>query len=237
MRKLRTIWKSTPGNLDPNHLLDPLFSDNHYGIPTIDGQSTPLSIDWSLTFDAYRSVVRKHLALPAGRGLVTFFTADYRFEQLWTSPSRFLGYMTPKHVSLTPDFSLYTDHPRAVHLWNIFRSRWLGAYWQRSGLQIVPTVTWADLKSYDYCFLGLPSEAVLAVSTVGVLRRKATVLLWAQGYAEMVRRLRPVQVICSGAIPLGFTSSVPLLQLQPFTSRFNTQRAPFRAGSRSPVIQ
>lgn len=190
------------------------------GFPEISGTSDPVTVDWSVTFDAYRTKVRGKKALPEGRGVVHFFTEDYRFEQLWTSPDRFLGYMTPEHWCLTPDFSLYTDHPPAVHLWNLFRSRWLGAYWQREGLRVIPTVSWAGTKSHDYCFLGLPQEAVLAVSTVGVLKSQVATKLWKLGFQEMVSRLKPVQVVCCGALPKEFDAGVPVVHLKTFYSKF-----------------
>lgn len=219
MRPLNTKWKSSPGNFDPNHTLEPMASGNVWGIPDVKGMEEPVAVSWSLTFDAYRTKVRSKQVLPTG-GLVTFFTEDYRFEQLWTSPDRFLTYMTPEHWALTPDFSLYTDHPPSVHLWNIFRSRWLGAYWQREGLRIIPTVGWASEESYTYCFLGLPKKAVLAVSTVGCLVKKDARRLWMLGFSEMVKQLEPIQVLCYGNVPEELRTEVSVTVLAPFHSRF-----------------
>lgn len=217
---MRTAWKSTPGNFDPNHLTDPLYSANEWGIPEVAGVTGPIAAQWSLTFDTVRARVRGGRALPDGLGVVTFFTDDYRFEPVWVSPDRFLGYMPREHWALTPDFSLYTDHPPAVHLWNVFRSRWLGAYWQREGQQVVPTVSWAGPAGYDYCFLGLPGRSVLAVSTVGVLKDRGATRLWIDGFHEMVYRLEPTQVLCCGALPAGFTTTTPVAVLEPFHARF-----------------
>jgi hypothetical protein len=228
VRPLNTAWKSTPGNFDPNHLGDCLWSDNEWGIPVIAGVSEPIEPAWSLTFDAFRSRVRRHSQLPPGNGVVTFFTADYRFEQCWTSPDRFLAYMDPVHWALTPDFSLYTDHPPAVHLWNLYRSRWLGAYWQRGGLRVIPTVSWALQDSYKYSFAGLPCRSVLAVSTIGVLKNSVTRERWICGFSAMASRLEPIQVLCCGALPKGFTTQVPIVALETFQARF---AVPTRAGS------
>jgi hypothetical protein len=218
MRPINTGWKSTPGNFDPNHTMDPMQSDNELGIPEIAAIAESIHFDWTHTFDDYRTIVRQKRLLPDGLGLVNFFTEDYRFEQLWTSPSKFLTYMSALHWAATPDFSLYTDHPPAVHIWNIFRSRWLGAYWQRGGLQIIPTVSWATPESYDYCFLGLPKHSVLAVSTVGVLKDREARRLWVLGFDEMCIQLEPMQVICYGAFPPGYVTRVPHQILTPFSN-------------------
>lgn len=73
---------------------------------------------------------------------------------------------------LTPDFSLYTDMPKAMMIWNTYRSRLLGWFWQQEGLTVIPTVSWADEDSFNFAFDGLPLNATLAVSTVGVKRAK-----------------------------------------------------------------
>jgi hypothetical protein len=221
LRPLRTTWKSTPGNFDPLHTQAPSWSENCWGIPEVRGTTEPLAPQWSLTFDALRTEVRRKRSLPAGQGVVTFFTEDYRFEQLWTSPDRFLTYMDTGNWALTPDFSLYTDWPPAVHLWQIYRSRWLGQYWQDKGLKVIPTVSWASPSSYEYCFLGLPRHSVLAVSTIGVLKHQDTRTLWEAGFRHMVETLSPIQVLCCGALPSGFDPGVSVTHLVPFHAKFS----------------
>lgn len=223
MRPIRRQWKSTPGNFDPNHLRDPLPSSNDLGMPDIAGVTEVPEFAWARNFDEMRTIVKRQRVLPEGDGLVHFFTEDYRFEQLWTTPGKFPGYMPPEHWCLTPDFSVYTDHPRPVHIWNIFRARWLGAHWQRAGLRVIPTVTWAGRDSYDYCFEGLPEDSVLAVSTVGVLRDTAATALWTRGMAEMQKRLRPRHAICYGQLPADFSMTAPHQILRPFYERFTSQ--------------
>lgn len=200
-------------------------SDNEWKIPSIAPTDEDVRFDWTHTFDDYRTLVRKGRPIPSGLGLVNFFTDDYRFEQLWTDPKKFLTYMDRSHWATTPDFSLYTDHPPAVHLWNVFRARYLGAFWQREGLKIIPTVGWAGPASYDYCFLGLPKRSTLAIATVGVLKNRTARILWECGYNEMVTRLKPTFVVCYGLFPDGFTTRVPHQILAPFHSKFWAQTA------------
>lgn len=51
---------------------------------------------------------------------------------------------------LTPDYSLYADMPRAVQLYNVFRNRWRGAYWQAQGLTVIPTISWSVPKNDEF---------------------------------------------------------------------------------------
>ncbi|MGQ7329867.1 DUF4417 domain-containing protein, partial [Streptococcus suis] len=69
---------------------------------------------------------------------------------------------------LTPDFSLYQDMPIAMQIWNVYRSRLIGQMMQNYGCTVIPTVSWSRHESFVFCFDGLPRNATLAVSTIGV---------------------------------------------------------------------
>ena len=99
---------------------------------------------------------------------------------------------------LTPDFSLYLDMPAAMKIWNTYRNRALGAYWQTSGLTVIPTVSWAEPASYTYCFDGLPKDATLAVSTNGCHRDTNATNTWRDGMTELLNRLTPSHLIIYG---------------------------------------
>lgn len=58
----------------------------------------------------------------------------------------------------TPDYSLYADMPIPMLIWNTYRSRFLGAYYQAEGVKIIPTVSWSLENSFDFCFAGLPKK-------------------------------------------------------------------------------
>ena len=96
---------------------------------------------------------------------------------------------------MTPDFSMYTEMPTALQLYNCFRNRWVGAFLQSKGVTVLPTVRWGDLESFNYCFDGIEKGCIVAVSTVGLRNDKANFLL---GYNEMFRRIHPEAVICYG---------------------------------------
>ena len=59
---------------------------------------------------------------------------------------------------LSPDFSLFTNMPRALQIESVFKNRWCGAFWQSKGLKVIPTVSWSDEKSFDFCFEGMPDK-------------------------------------------------------------------------------
>ena len=69
---------------------------------------------------------------------------------------------------------------------------------QNSDLTVIPTVTWADPRTYDFCFDGLPKFSTLSISTIGVRRRRTALKIWQQGVDEVIRRLKPVQLLIYG---------------------------------------
>lgn len=127
-----------------------------------------------------------------------FFIDDYQFERLWQRPDAYLDVLKPYKCVLTPDFSLYMDMPDAMQQWNRYRSAALGNYWQRNGITVVPTLSWAQPSSYGFCFKGLPRHSTVATSTVGVARDEAAQAVWRDGMREAMKRLEPRRVLLYG---------------------------------------
>lgn len=127
-----------------------------------------------------------------------FFIDDYQFERVWTSPERYTEVLRGFRCVLTPDFSLYMDMPDAMQRWNRYRSQALGLWWQRQGLKVVPTLSWAEPESYAFCFDGIPRRSTVAVSTVGVKGDPAALAVWRDGMSEAMGRLAPRRVLLYG---------------------------------------
>lgn len=64
---------------------------------------------------------------------VHFFVDDYRFKGIYDNPERTLRKYRQYAFLLSPDFSLYVDMPIEEQFYNVFRNRWVGAYWQSLG--------------------------------------------------------------------------------------------------------
>ena len=132
---------------------------------------------------------------------VHFFVDDYQFLRLWNNPDAYLAMMKRFDTVCTPDFSTYTDFPKALQIYNHYRKHWLGAYWQQHGINVIPTISWSDHESYDWCFDGEPVGGAVAVSAVGSSNSAATKQLFIDGYREMMDRLKPSQIIFYGRVP------------------------------------
>lgn len=127
-----------------------------------------------------------------------FFVDDYQFERVWADPVRYEQHLRGYDLVLTPDFSLYMDMPLPMQAWNSYRSKAVGLVWQSDGLAVVPTLSWAQPETYAFCFEGIPEDATVAVSTVGVKGNAGALAVWRDGMAEAMRRLHPKRVLLYG---------------------------------------
>ena len=132
---------------------------------------------------------------------VHFFLDDYQFNRVWTDADRYIPMLQRFKYVLTPDFSLYTDFPKALQIYNHYRKHWLGAYWQMHGINVIPTICWSNRESFEWCFDGEPTQSVVAVSSVGTQNNKEKKQCFLDGYHEMVERLQPTQIIFYGRVP------------------------------------
>ena len=193
MQSTAETWQTRPGSYDATHAEQLFPSDNAYDIPDL--PAVPLSVTphWLVP---YGQRLRSNGGL--SDGAVHFFLDDYRFETVWSRPNKALQHLSKYQTLLTPDFSIYADYPRALQIWNVYRSRWCGALWTSLGFVVIPTVSWATSDTYDFCFAGLPQHSLLGVSTVGTWKDLATQQHFLTGFAEMVPRLMPLRVLCYG---------------------------------------
>lgn len=129
---------------------------------------------------------------------VHFFLDDYQYERLWNAPERYLTCLSRYGGVLAPDFSLYADMPKAMQIWNTYRNRLLAAWLQHNGVYVIPTVSWSDHKSYEFCFDGLPIGGTFALSTIGTQKSIRSKLLFEQGYKQFLRRCKPNALVVYG---------------------------------------
>lgn len=124
---------------------------------------------------------------------IHFFMDDCKFERVWRYPEHYITRLKQYKYVLSPDFSLYTNMPIAMQIYNTFRRRWCSAYWQTNGLTVIPAVTWGDERSFDFCFDGIEKNSTVAVSTLGSKKTKEAFL---KGFVQMCQRITPEKVLC-----------------------------------------
>lgn len=129
---------------------------------------------------------------------IHFFVDDYQFERVWNNPEKYVGILADYDCILSPDFSLYMDMPMPMKIWNVYRSRQVGAYYQSRGLRVIPTISWAEKETFEFCFKGIPKGSIVAISTIGVKQNEDARKIWEDGVAEMIRQIEPSTIIVYG---------------------------------------
>lgn len=150
---------------------------------------------------------------------VHFFTYDYVFMRLWTHRMKYLSMLQQFQAVMTPDFSLYTDWPMIVNVWNHYRKHLIGAWMQSNGIVVYPTIGWSDHNSYAWCFDGEPHGSTVCVSSVGTQKSKESARLFMDGYEQMIQILEPKTILFYGKVPQECTGNI--VKIKPFYSKFD----------------
>lgn len=165
--------------------------------PIVRRQEIPV-IQKVISFGDTRSRDKRAECLPY---LVHFFKEDACFEYLFGKPGstpeeRAIARLSQYAAVCSPDFSLYPEMPLSEQKHQVFKNRWCAARWQKDfDLNVVPTVSWADERSFEFCFEGLPTHATVVVSTVGSHQYPQEFL---RGYDRMLEILEPNLIFCYG---------------------------------------
>ena len=78
------------------------------------------------------------------------------------------------------------------------RSRQIGAYYQSKGIKVIPTISWAEPETYEFCFRGIPEGSVVSISTIGVKRDPDALKIWTDGVTAMIERIKPSAILIYG---------------------------------------
>lgn len=160
-----------------------------YNIPIIKKQDIDIN---NLQLIAF-SEIRKQGKIFDKMKTIHFFIHDYKFNNIYYEPAKYLKKLSRFKAVLTPDYSLYSDMPKAIQISNVFKNRWCGAYWKSKGLTVIPTISWGLSNSYEFCFDGIEQGAIVAISTLGCRKSK---LNFMRGYDKMLEQIKPKAIIC-----------------------------------------
>jgi hypothetical protein len=141
--------------------------------------------------------------MSSDQAILAFYVDDYRFESLWSEPDRYVMKFLNAGIrkAISPNFSLWTDDPQAMRIWNTYRSRWLGRYMQEAGMRILPDVNWALESDFGYCFAGIPSGCDVSVQMNTIrAKNKEEVSNFIAGITEFVKQCRPSRILFYGGV-------------------------------------
>jgi hypothetical protein len=212
-----TRWRVQPGRIDALNTRWIWPGACEFGIPAL----KPCSFE-PTSLEAWHDPRSRRRAAKNG-GAIHFFLDDYRFERVWAHPETALDRVLEVGAALTPDFSLWPEMPLVAQIWQVYRSRWCGAYWQHHGVQVIPTAQWSTEESYDFAFDGLPRHSTIAVSSVGVMQNKQSQQRYRAGLLELVTRCEPTLLVSYGPMPPN-CADLPLPPVREFPTFWSHRR-------------
>lgn len=129
---------------------------------------------------------------------VHFYKWDDKLEKFYKNPYRYIELLKQYKFMFTPDFSIYLLSNPNVQRFNIFRSRWVGNFFQRKGCIVYPGAGWGGKETFSWCFAGLPCNGTLSISTLGTFAEHKKAFL--DGYFELLKQKNPENILCYGKV-------------------------------------
>ena len=188
-----------------NYRTDPLFLRNQFDKKSVGALKMPVIPKATFTEEDFKDLLL--LGFDRAKAddtrlldrMIHFFLYDYKFERVWKEPEKCIDRLRRYKAILSPDFSMYIEMNPIMQLYNTFRNRWCGAYFAEKGIRVIPTVSWGDENTFDFCFSGIEKGSTVAVSTYMVSEHghhQDQKEFFLKGYNEMLKRIEPERIIC-----------------------------------------
>ena len=186
-----------------------------YDIPTIHNDDVEIK---NVEFIPFNYVKSNTDATNKG---IHFFIDDYQFQRLWNNIDKYINMLKKYKYVCTPDFSTYTDYPLALQIYNHYKKQWIGQYMQSKGIKVIPTVSWSNEESYNWCFDGIPKESVIAISSVGTQKNEESKYNFIKGYNKTIEMIKPKQILFYGKVPDECEGNI--INIKSFQNKFNKE--------------
>ncbi len=139
-------------------------------------------------------------------GYVHFYIHDRQYGEILTNTKRYVPLLRQFDGVITPDPTIVIGKSRCLHTISTYMNRAIGFYLQTQGIPIIPNIRWGDPSTYDFCFLGVPKNSIVSISTHGAIKRDKSNgnllrTYFRMGLKEMLLRIKPSDVIVHGFMP------------------------------------
>ena len=189
-----------------------------YGIPQLWPEYDVDGVEEWISFNAVKGCRN-----PEKTG-VHFFIDDHEFNRVWERPERYIDLLKPFAAVCSPDFSPYSDFPKAIQIYNHYRKHWCGWWWQKHGIKVIPTITWSSPSTLEWAFDGEPVGGVVALSSVGMFDTVEHEHWLIDGCMAMLDALEPSTVLWKGKVPEEFAGDDRIVKLPNHTDRLHEMR-------------
>ena len=130
-----------------------------------------------------------------------FYSHDKEFSRVLTATSHYLDLIKQFDGIITPDCSILIGQARCLQQANTYMNRAVGFYFQKHGVPVILNIRWGDESTFDFCFLGVPKNSIVCISTHGCIGTKELRSINKVGLAAMLDILYPTDVLVHGYMP------------------------------------
>lgn len=198
-------WTSASGVRDRNNVR--LIDFDDWDTVRI-GNTKPVTFTHTVNANDYKNIT--------DGCMVSTFMEDYILERFWNKPHKYAKTFSCASLCMTPDFSLLVGMPTEMAMWQVYRNRFVGRMWEGHGIDIVPTVSWADSRTFPYICSNIRHGSTIAVSNVGC-KDKEGKRYFDAGLDYVLKELNPQTVIfqCNNTFKKEYTDS-NIVFIEPF---------------------
>lgn len=155
------------------------------------------------------------------------FVKDNIQNHYWNNPMQGLEKIQGLTGVISTDFSMYRDFTIEQQKWNCFKNRVIAYHWQQHCKNVIPTASWSTPQSFDWCWDGLPSKSVLAITTNGIVTDKEGYRLFIGGLDELIRQKDPIALVVCGHFFSWMERKYPnikMIQIKSFGQLWNERK-------------
>ncbi len=132
---------------------------------------------------------------------IHFYQHDKTFSDILTSTKKYLKLLQSFDGVITPDCSLLIGQTPCLQKTNVYFNLAVGCYLQKNGIPVILNVRWSDESSFEFCFLGIPRNYIVSISTHGCIRSKKEKDMFKAGLDKMLKTLEPRAILVHGYMP------------------------------------
>jgi len=124
------------------------------------------------------------------------FVDDWRLEHLWRRHGQGLAKAICIGIMTAPDFTIETDFPIELAIYQVYRANLLAHYWMLNGVITVPVLQWGNPSTFHLSRNYIGPGSVVAVRGPG--KGKKELANWISGAEYMQAFLSPSLVLHFG---------------------------------------
>jgi hypothetical protein len=146
--------------------------------------------------------------LPFEKTILLTHTHDLELETIWQNVAAVTKrFLNKRFMALmAPEFSVSVMFPMAERIWQTFRNRWVGRYWQEAGFKVIPTVSHLGVEGDEnFLYAGIPVGCPCVSTQVQAHGEEDhkddfeyMLKVYRVSYDAIINRVQPKQIIIYG---------------------------------------